>query len=163
MAVFWAHHIAGYFREVLIYVIFVVHLGVTKSYTHKIYGTLARAQFEPATFCYGSLRPIDSVLDTQGPLSRAIPRVMVSEQSSVESRSMTNRKQGQYHSSNVEEPKDSLAQQQMDQHSYHSHIGIVAVLQYWPPNCLCRRGSLSCSRTHETQPTPGQIPLVSQT
>ena len=54
-------------------------------------------------------------------------------------------------------PFDSLVPQQMDQHSYHSHIGIVAVLQYWPPKCLCTRGSLLCSLTSQTQPTPARI------
>ena len=54
------------------------------------------------------------------------------------------------------------------QHGYHSQISIVAVLQYRPPKCLCRRGSFSHSLglnqpqcrwllVSQTQPTPEWI------
>ena len=66
----------------LIFVLFVVHLGVMKFSTHCVMVS-KRAQIWTGDvllwlfFCY--LCPIDSVLDTQCPLSQAVPRVMVEE------------------------------------------------------------------------------------
>ena len=57
--------------------------------------------FIMALFHY--LHPIDSALDTQGPLTQAVPHVMAKEVN-TESRSTTNRKQGQHLSSNAEAP-----------------------------------------------------------
>ena len=59
---------------------------------------------------------------------------------------MTKRKRAQYLSFNAEEPIKVI----LDQHHCHSRIGLVAVLQYQPPKCLCRRGSLSRSIASQT-------------
>ena len=63
------------------FVIFVVHQGVTKFSTHKIYSTLQCCplvfKFEPFFFFIALFRylcPIDSTVDPQGALSRAVPR-----------------------------------------------------------------------------------------
>ena len=109
-------------------------------------------KFRATTFRYGFvcyLRPIDSV--TASPFS-SCPTCdgCESEQSSVKSRSTTKRKHGQHLSTNAQEPK---VPQQTDQQSYRCRVGIVAVLQYWPPICLCRRGSLSRSLARQAQPT----------
>ena len=78
-----------------------------------------------------------------------------SEQSSVESRSTTNRKQGQYlKQKSLKYLHDSLASQQTNQHNCHTRVGTVAL---WPPKCLCKRASLLHSLTSQTQPIPWQI------
>ena len=74
----------SYFRGVLIFAIFVVHPGVTKFSTHEIFHTLCsaaytwssldRQHFVMPLVCYS--RHIESVLDTQGPLSQVVLRVM---------------------------------------------------------------------------------------
>ena len=68
----------------LIFVIFVVNSGVTKFSTHEIFHLrgLHVLKFGPA-ICFMALfrylRPVDSALDPQGPLSQAVPRVVIEE------------------------------------------------------------------------------------
>ena len=100
--------IAGYFSGVLIFVIFVVYLGVTKFFPHCVAPStraqiwtrdillslfLLLASHWQCPWYTGSL--FSSCLTCDG---------WVCEQRRVESRSTTNRKQGQYLSSNMEEP-----------------------------------------------------------
>ena len=70
----------------LIFVIFVVHLGVMKFSTHEIFShqlsiymclSLDRRRFVMTLFCY--LRPIDCALDSQDPLSQAVLCVIAEE------------------------------------------------------------------------------------
>ena len=146
----------------------------TKFSTHKIFHTLCsaaytwssldRQHFVMSLFCY--LRHIENVLDTQGPLSQAVLRVMGEEVNRqvykaeawpTENRACISRQKRK----SLKYPLDSLASQQMDQHSCHSRAGIVAVLPYWPPKCLGGRGCLLCSFASQTQPTPGRIAFSS--
>ena len=159
--------IADYFRGVLIFVVFVVHPDVMKNFTHEIFHTLCalstRAQIWTGnvflwlffTTCIPLAVPW--YMYTGSPFSsRPACEGWGSEQSSVEGRSMTNRKQGQYLLSTWKSLKSAWHHSKQIS-SYHSRVGIVAVLQYWPPIFLCGRGSLSHSPAHQTQPTPGQI------
>ena len=92
----------------------------TKFSTHEIFhpqnfphsvALSTHAQIWPATFCYGSFSQLASqltasVLDTQDPLSQAVPRVMVEEVNrTVWKAEARPKQQGQY-LSNAEEPKD---------------------------------------------------------
>ena len=106
---------------------------------HKIFrlrnfpGCLHMLKFGLATFCCGSfcyLCPIGSALGPQGFLFLAVPCVMAEV--------MNRKRWGQYLLFNVVEPKVASWQppQQTDLHSCYSHIGILAVLQYSPPNVL---------------------------
>ena len=75
------YRIAGYFRGVLIFVIFVVH-QVRNFPPTKIYPRAFQIWTGDVLLWLFSLhlRLIDSVLDTQGPLSQqAVPRVMAKE------------------------------------------------------------------------------------
>ena len=78
---FIAYRIAGYFRGVLIFVIFVVH-QLRNFPPTKIYPRTFQIWTGDVLLWLFSLhlRLIDSVLDTQGPLSQqAVPRVMAKE------------------------------------------------------------------------------------
>ena len=117
---------------------------------------LDQRRFVTALFRY--LRPIDSVLDTQAPLSQAVPRVMAKEVNKLcRKQKHGQQKAGPIPLVNAEEPKVASSSQQTDKHNCHSGVGIVAVFRYWLPKCLCRRGSLLRSLASQTQPTPGRI------
>ena len=79
-----------------------VYTCSTKRKEKEESSNLDQRRFIMALFRY--LCPNDSALDTQGPFSQAVPCVMA-EEANTETRSTTNRKQGQHLSSNTEKPK----------------------------------------------------------
>ena len=101
------YHIAGYFHGVLIFVIFVVQPDVTKFSTHEIFRTQCSAVYmcsnlDQQRFVFATCASLTMSLIHK---SQAVPRVMAEEVNSVEKQMHNKQKQGQYLSSNVEEPK----------------------------------------------------------
>ena len=96
------YRMAGNFCGVLIFVIFVVNPGVTKFSTHEIFHLhfLHMLKFGPAICVmalFRYLRPFDSALDLQGPLSQAVPHVVIEEVSKeVKKAEAQPKKRGQY-------------------------------------------------------------------
>ena len=81
-----SYHIAGYFCGVLIFIIFVVNPGVmkfppTKLSTHTA-ALSTRTNVQTGRCFYSSfslLVTVGSALDSQGPLSQVVPRVVMEE------------------------------------------------------------------------------------
>ena len=130
------YRIAEYFCGVLIFIIFVVHLGVTKFSTHKIF------IFHTPCCAINTCSNLDRWrLDM--PLSRYLQCPLSTgscpacegwgnEQRSVESRSMTKRKRAHYFSFNTEEPKVTSTANGLAQLSFscwHSRCSSVLASQ----------------------------------
>ena len=76
------YRIAGYFRGVLSFVIFVVHPGVTKFSTHGTFHTLCSAvnMFSNLRFVMALFRYLQCPWSTESPISMlAVPRVRAEE------------------------------------------------------------------------------------
>ena len=118
-------------------------------------------KFGSATFCYASFllfAPHWECPQYSGPpfSSCLVCDGWGSEQTSIQSRSMTNRKQGLYLSSNVEEPKVPSWQPGIT-----ANGSAQLPFSHWNSSCFGGRGSLSCSFASQTQPTPGRIAFSS--
>ena len=102
------YRIAGYFRGVLIFVIFMVNMSHEIFHPRNLYRSLQLASH--CSFRY--LRPVaGNALDPHGPLSQHVPRAVISEANDQLRKEVVTKKRG----------------------SYRSHVGVVDFLQHWPP------------------------------
>ena len=122
---------------------FPTKLSSMKFSTHEIFPSLCSTVYICSNldrqrfvtlFRYLCPMAIDSALDPQHPLSQAVPCVMARK---------VNREEKHDQKKTEPVPLVSALSSRHHQHGCHSRISIVAVLQYWPPKCLCRCGSLS--------------------
>ena len=139
---------AGYFRGVLVFIIFVVHPGVMKFSTHEIFHTKFSTHCSAVNTYSNWICDVllwlffatCSALGPQGPLSQAVLRVRADE---VNRGSTTKRKRAQYLSFNAEEPKVTSSANESAQLPFlrwrSSYSPVLA------SKCFCRRG---------TQPSP---------
>ncbi len=154
------YRIAGYFRGVLIFVIFVVNLWVMKVSTHKYFHHVrARATLTQVNVAHGATssrcywssrlwlfrypRPIDSALNPQGPISHSVPSIVISEVNR-EVETLTN-KRGSYLS--------FTAQEKVQVAKYGSTSGIRAAVKRCLSVCLYGRGSLSSTTRKRNAPS----------
>lgn len=169
----YRYHIGSYFRGVLI---FVVHPDFTKFFAHEIFLTLCSAIYTCSTkrkeekessnldrrcllwLFFTTCTPLTVPLIHRVPLLKLSHMWWLKKWTQKAGAQPTENRASISHQTRkrLQYPFDTLAPQQTDQYSYYC-IGIVAVFLYWPPLCLRRHSSLSCSLACLTQPTPGRI------